>query len=189
MATEVGTVYSVDELLARSKAAATTRSSAGGSKIQQMLAGREESDTVNLSPVAKLLKAQKDQSAKGATPYTEQDWYLNAKVAQLKGQIQLYSTLPGLDPSGAVMDQLTKEVNDLVSKQQAKLKKSTDEAAAKQAELDKLKAEKDAAPMSVEEMLKRAKLRAAGQEIPLETSDAVKALLEKSKGAVVNQTA
>lgn len=188
MATEVGTVYSVDELLARSKAAAATKASAGGSKIQKMLAGREESDTVDLSPVAKLVKAQKDQSAKTATPYTEQDWYLNAKVAQLKGQIQLYSTLPGLDPGGAVMNQLTKEVNELVTKQRAKMKKSTDEAAAKQAELDRLKAENAAAPMSAEDMLKRAKLRAAGQEIPVETSDAVKAMLEKAKGAVVNKT-
>lgn len=189
MTTDVGTVYSVDDLLARSKAAAETKSSAkGGSKIQQMLAGRAESDTVDLSPVAKLLKGTKEQDAKKATPYTEQDWYLNAKVAQLKGQIETYSKLPGLDPSGAVMDQLTKEVNDLVRKQQAKLKKSTAEADAKKAELDKLEAEKAKAPMSVDQMLKNAKNRASGIEPSKPISKEAQALLDKSKGAVVNKT-
>lgn len=193
MTSEVGTVLSVEEMLARSKAAAEAKSSAkGGSKIQQMIAEMEKNidqDSVNLSPVARLLKSQQTDKAKTSTPYTEQEWYLQAKVAQLKGQIQMYSTLPGLDPTGAVMDALTKEVNDLVNKQQAKLKKSQEEAAAKQAELDKLNAEKANAPISVEDMLNRAKLRSEGKEIPVETSDAVKKLLENSKGKIVNQTA
>jgi len=193
MTSEVGTVLSVDEMLARSKAAAEAKSSSkGGTKIQQMIAEMEKNidqDSIDLSPVARLLKSQEQDKAKTSTPYTEQEWYLQAKVAQLKGQIEMYSTLPGLDPTGAVMDALTQEVNELVGKQQAKLKKSQAEAAAKQAELDKLNAEKANAPLSVEDMIKRAELRAAGKEIPVETSDAVKKLLENSKGKLVNQTA
>lgn len=187
MATEVGPL-SVEELLERSKAAAASKTPAGGSKIQQMLAGREDGDTVDLSPVAKLLLASKAEGAKKAVPYTEQDWYLKAKVSQLKGQIQLYSTLPGLDPGGAVMEQLTKEVNELVGKQQAKLKKSTAEAAAKQAELDKLEAEKENAPMSVEDMLKNAQNRANGIEPSEPLSKEAQALLDKAK-STVDQTA
>lgn len=193
MTSDVGTVLSVEEMLARSKAAAEAKSSAkGGTKIQQMIAEMEKNvdqDSINLSPVARLLKSQQTEKAKAATPYTEQDWYLKAKVSQLKSQIEIYSNLPGLDPTGAVMDALTKEVNELVTKQQSKLKKSQDEAAAKQAELDKLNAEKAAAPMDVEAMLKRAKLRSEGKPIPVETSDEVKKLLENSKGKIVNKTA
>jgi hypothetical protein len=193
MTSEVGTVLTVEEMLARSKAAAEAKSSAkGGSKIQQMIAEMEKNvdqDSVDLSPVARLLKSQQQDKTKTETPYTEQDWYIRAKVAQLKSQIEIYSNLPGLDPSGGVMDALTKEVNELVGKQQAKLKKSQDEAAAKQAELDKLNAEKANAPLSVDDMLKRAKLRSEGKDIPVETSDAVKKLLENSKGKVVDQTA
>jgi len=188
MATEVGTVYSVEELLARSKAAAATKSPAGGSKIQQMLAGREDSDTVDLSPVAKLLQSKASDKAK-ETPYTEQDWYINAKVAQLKAQIYTYSNLPGLDPSGAIMDSLTKEVNDLVLGQQKKLKASQAEAAKKQAELDALEKAKADAPMSVADMLKRAKNLANGIEPSTPISKEVQALLDKSKGSLVNQSA
>lgn len=189
MATEVGGVLSVDELLARSKAAVAKKStSSGGSKIQQMLAGREESDSVNLSPVAKLLQSQKTEAAKASVPFTEQDWYLNAKVAQLKGQIQTYSNLPGLDPSGAIMDGLTKEVNALVTKQQAKIRASSEEAAKKQAELDKLNAEKANAPIDVDTLLKNAKLRSEGKEPTVAVSKEVQALLDKAKNGV-NTTA
>lgn len=188
MTTEVGPL-SVEEMLARSKAAVAAGVPAGGSKIQQMLAGREDaSDTVDLSPVARLLKAQESQK-KSEIPFTEQDWYINAKVAQLRGQIELYSNLPGLDPSGAIMDSLEKEVFSLVNKQQAKLKASQAEADAKKAELDRLEAEKAAAPMSAEDMLKRAKNSVDGISTPISISKEVQALLDKSKGAVVNQTA
>lgn len=145
------------------------------------------------SPVQRLLKQQQeaaDRLKQGSDePYTEQEWYINAKVAQLKAQIYTYSNFPGLDPSGAIMDSLTAEVNDLVGKQQAKLKKSQDEAAAKQAELDRLEEERKNAPISAEELLERAKLRAEGKEPASELSDEVKKLLEKSKGALVDTTA
>lgn len=148
--------------------------------------------TVDLSPVQKLVKQQQEEAARFKTgtdsePYTEQDWYLNAKVAQLKGQIYTYSNFPGLDPSGAIMDSLTAEVNDLVSKQQAKLKKSQDEAAKKQAELDALEEAKKNAPLTAEQLIERAKLRAEGKELPTEISKEVQALLDKSKGAIVDK--
>lgn len=147
----------------------------------------------DVSPVQRLLKQQQeaaDRLKQGSDePYTEQEWYINAKVAQLKAQIYTYSNFPGLDPSGAIMDSLTAEVNDLVGKQQAKQKKSQDEAAAKQAELDRLEEERKNAPISAEELLERAKLRAEGREPATELSDEVKKLLEKSKGALVDTTA
>ena len=126
----------------------------------------------SVSPVQQILKAEKDAAANttanvsthSSTSWQDQDWYLKAKVAQLKGQINTYSTLPGLDPSGAIMDSLTKEVNELIKKQQAKLKASQDEAAAKQAELDKQTAQNklDAQIPSVELALQRAKDKANG---------------------------
>jgi hypothetical protein len=183
MATEVGntTLYSVEDLLSRSKAAAESGSTAGMSKIQKMIAEMEKgtTDTVNLSPVARLLKQEAAAKPDTSTPYTEQDWYINAKVAQLQGQLNMYSTLPGLDPSGAIMQSLEDEIYGLVESQQAKLKKSQDEAAAKQAELDKLNAEKANAPLSAEKMLERSKTLASGQEIKTELTDAAKKLLDK----------
>lgn len=189
MATDVGTVLSVDDLLARAKAAAATKSSSSGSKVQQLLAGRDDGDKVDLSPVAKLLNAAKASDAKKAEPFTEQDWYIKAKVAQLKGQIELYSNLPGLDQSGSIMNQLTKEVNELVGKQRAKLKVATDAAAAKQAELAEKDAANAAAPKSVADMLKSAKNAVDGTTTSAPISKEVQALLDKAKGAVVNQTA
>ncbi len=144
--------------------------------------------TADLSPVQKLLKQKQDAAAKiSADPYTEQDWYINAKVAQLKGQINLYSTLPGLDPNGAIMEGLTEEVNALVTKQQDKIKKSQAEAAAKQAELDRLQEEKKNAPLTAEQLIERAKLRAEGKALPTEVSPEVQKLLDKSKGAIVDK--
>ncbi len=193
-------VLSVDELLARSAAAAASKQKAGGSKIQQMLAGEDLTDKVELSAVAKLLSSADAQKAKQSEPYTEQDWYIKAKVGQLKAQIAIYQNLPGLDPSGAVMDALGQEVYDLVNKQQAKLKKSTDEAAAKKAELDKVNAEKalTASIPSVQQLLDRAAKRLNGETVSAYTppSDedaakaaAVKALLAAAKKKAANQTA
>ncbi len=193
MATEVGSLLSVEDMLARSKAAADSKSSAaGGSKIQQMIAAMEnggQTDTVSLSPVAQLLKGETTAKS-DQVPFTEQEWYINAKVAQLKGQIQMYSTLPGLDPSGAVMDSLTDEVNALVGSQQAKLAKSQAEAAEKQAQLDKIEKEKSDAPMTADAMLKRSQNQVNGvAETPV-ISKEVQALLDKLKsGSVVNKTA
>lgn len=193
MVTDIGSLLSVEDMLARSKAAADSKASAaGGSKIQQMIAAMEnggQTDTVNLSPVAKLLKTT-ETSKPDSVPFTEQEWYINAKVAQLKGQIQMYSTLPGLDPSGAVMDSLTQEVNALVNSQQEKLAKSQAEAKEKQDQLDKLEKERAAAPMSAEAMLKRVKNQIEGTPEKKELSSEAQAMLDKLKsGSVVNKTA
>jgi hypothetical protein len=184
---EVGnsTPLTVEELLARSKAAAATKQKAGGSKIQQMLAGVEE-DTVQLSGVQKLLKAQTDKAAKTKEPYTEQDWYLKMKVSQLRMQLDFYSKLGG-DLGNSAMSSVEAEIRGLVQKQQAKLKASTDEAAAKQAELDKANAEKNlfAGLLTPDQLLGRSKALASGQPLPSKPLDpAVEALLKKSREAV-----
>ncbi len=148
--------------------------------------------TADLSPVQKMLKLQQEEAARNkvsSDPYTEQDWYVNAKVAQLKGQINLYSNLPGLDPSGAIMDGLTEEVNALVKKQQDKLKASQAEAAKKHAELDRIEEEKKNAPLSAEQLIERAKLRAEGKPLSTEISKEAQALLDKTKGAIVDKKA
>ncbi len=146
--------------------------------------------TADLSPVQKLLKQQQEEAARNKTssdPYTEQDWYLNAKIAQLKGQINLYSTLPGLDPNGAIMDSLTEEVNALVKKQQDKLKVFQAEAAKKQAELDRIEEEKKNAPLTADQLIERARLRAEGKPLSTEISKEAQDLLDKSKGAIVDK--
>lgn len=148
--------------------------------------------TADLSPVQKMLKLQQEEAARNkvsSDPYTEQDWYVNAKVAQLKGQINLYSNLPGLDPSGAIMDSLTDEVNALVQKQQEKLRASQAESAKKQAELDRLEQEKKNAPLSAEKLIERAKLRAEGKPLEEEISKEAQALLDKYKGVIVDKKA
>ena len=118
------TLLTVDQLLANSKAAADKKQASGSqSAVQKLLAGRDDTDTVELSPVAKLLAAEQS-STKKTESYFDGDDYLRAKVSQLKQQINLYSTLPGLDPSGGVLDNLTNEVNKLVTQQQGKLKAS-----------------------------------------------------------------
>lgn len=189
MATEVGTIASVEDMLARAKAAAATKgSTAGLSRVQQMLAGTETTDTVELSPVAKLLQSSAANAPK-KNSYMEEDWFINAKVAQLKGDIALYSTLPGLDPSGAMMESLTQEVNALVKSQQDKLKAATAESDKKQAELDRLEKEKADAPMSADDMLKAAKNRANGIAVETPISTAVQAMLDKAKGALVDKKA
>ena len=109
-------------------------------------------------------------------PYTQQDWYITAKVAQLKGQIAMYAALPGLDSSGAIMDSLTKQVNDLVSQQKAKLKTSNDAAAAAKKQLDAANAAKDQTTSSSDLL---AKVKGTTQAPA--PSDAVTALLNQAK--------
>ncbi len=121
----------------------------------------------------------------------------------MKSEINTYSDLPGLDPSGSIIDSLTKEVNDLVAKQQAKLKASQAAAAAKQAELDKQtkQAALDAQHPSIDTMLQRAKDGANGVAVAAYAPpDATKGasdgkvissddMLAKVRGSTVNTTA
>jgi len=199
----VDSVLSVEDLLSRSAAAVKSRTPAGGSAVQKLLAGRDTTEAVQLSDVQKLTKASDDAKKATSTPYTEQEWYLKAKVAQLKGQIELYSNLPGLDASGALMDQLTKEVNELVTKQQKQLKEAQKAAADKQAELDKIKNDPARFIPSADQLLQRTKDRLAGKEVGDFNPDAPKSgvssdvqkLLDnakaaaKKKGSTVNTTA
>lgn len=175
-------------MLANSKAAAaSTSSDSSKSKVQQLLAGRDPGDTVELSAVAKQLATKTAAAPKES--FFDSDVYLRAKVSQLKGQLALYTTLPGLDPGGGVIDSITKEVNDLVNKQKAKLKASTDEAAKKQAELDKqnLNAYKG---VSSKDMLARSnQLATTGKIADSPVSNAVQKMLDKAKGSNVDTTA
>ncbi len=187
-------------MLSNAKAAAAAKAAgkkAGLSKVQQMLAG-VELDTVELSPVAKQLAAQA-KAAPSNTPYTEQEWFVKAKISQLRAQIEIYSNLPGLDPSGSMMNALTSEVNALVKKQQDDLKATNakaDEAKAKLAAQEAAEKLAKSIP-DVETMLKRAKGGASGEELPSyestvnvdkEKEAAVAAMLKKI-GANVNTTA
>lgn len=188
----VDSILSVDDMLANAKAAAASKSTRGLSAVGKLLAGREESPTANLSPVERVLYEKEHSGPPKQELYTEQDWFIKARVAQLKGQIQLYSNLPGLDPSGAIMDSLTKEVTDLVKKQADKLKTLNADAQKKQAELDAKKAA-EYKGLSAEDMLKRTKALVAGTDLPLSAadkakSDAADALLKKI-GAKVSTSA
>lgn len=191
--TEVGGIPSVDEMLAKAKAAAATRGNSKNlSAVQKLLAGREESPTANMSPLQRLLYEQQQSKPKQQEPYTEQDWFIKARVAQLKGQIELYTNLPGLDPSGAIMEGLGQEVTALVKKQADKIKTLNAEAQKKQAELDAKKAA-EYKGLSADDMLKRTKALVAGTDLPLSgvakaKSDAADALLRKI-GAKVNSSA
>lgn len=170
-------------MLANAKAAAASSSGTGPkSAVQKLLEGRDETDTVQLSPVAKLLAAQNTTAAK-STSYFDSDEYITAKVSQLKQQLNLYSTLPGLDPSGGVLDSLTKQVNDLVKKQQAKLKATQAEAAAKQEELAKAQAN-EYKGYSSKDLLSRSKELATTGKISTPISAEAQALIDK-----VNTTA
>ena len=184
-----GTVLSADEMLANAKAAAAaSASSSSKSKVEQLLAGRDPSDTVQLSTVAKLLATKATAAAKES--YFDSENYLTTKVSQLKAQIATYTNLPGLDPSGGVLDSLTDEVNKLVNKQKAKLKETTDAAAAKQKELDEQN--KNAYKgVSSKDMLNRSKTLATTGSLPDEAISAeAQALLDKlKKGSTVNTTA
>lgn len=186
-----GSVTSVDDMLANAKAAAASNSSSGTkSAVQKLLDAHGDNgttDTVELSPVAKLLQAKTTAAAK--TSYFDSDEYLTAKVAQLKGQLAIYTTLPGLDPSGGVVDSITKDVNELVKKQQDKLKASQAEAKAKQDELAKTQANQYQGVASAD-MLSRSKALATTGKLPDgAVSSDVQAMLDKLKGSSVNTTA
>lgn len=197
---DVSGIPSVDDMLAKAKANAGKKNTAGMTAVQKLLAERDatESPTANMSPVQRVAYELTQSKPKAQEPYTEQEWYIKAKVNQLKAQVQIYSNLPGLDPGGSIMDGLGKEITDLVKKQQAKIKATADEAAAKQAELDKKNAEKNlfAGLPTADQMLKRNEARMRGEKVAdfsttlnvdPKKQAAVDALLKKV-GATVNKT-
>lgn len=197
---DVSGIPSVDDMLAKAKANAVKKNTVGMTAVQKLLAQRDatESPTANMSPVQRVAYELTQSKPKAQEPYTEQEWYIKAKVNQLKAQVQIYSNLPGLDPGGGIMEGITKEITALVKKQQEKIKATADEAAAKQAELDKKNAEKNlfAGLPTAEQMLKRNEARMRGEEVAdfsttltvdPKKQAAVDALLKKV-GATVNKT-
>lgn len=192
------TILSVDELLSRSAAAVKSgrTNNKNLSAVQKLLAGREDpEDTVELSPVARLLQEQEARDPSNQESYFESDAFLQAKVSQLRGQIATYSTLPGLDPDGSAMAGLTQQVNAIIQLQQDRLRETNEEAAAKQKELDEKNAEaaRLASIPTAEQLLERAAARVNGEDVApfgAETAEdrvndpAVEALLRRSREAV-----
>lgn len=201
---EVGnTIFSPEELLSRAKAAAASKVPAGGSAVQKLLAQREDggAEQVELSGVQKLVQAQADKTKKAAEPYTEQDWYIRLKVQQLRFQLDFYSRLGG-GISDSAMNSIEAEIKGLLQKQQDKIKAADAESAAKQKELEEAQAASKSLVPSADELLKRAKARANGEDVPEfnpddtgQTDPAVDALLKKAKeaaaarGSTINTTA
>lgn len=174
-----------EELLARSAAAVKSGKTKGNmSAVEKLLAEHGEPvDTVSLSPVQKILQAkQKAESDK--ENYFESDDYLRLKVSQLRAQLAVYSNLPGLDPSGAVMGGIEAEIRDIISKQQAALAESNKKAAEAEAKLKEQEAAKALALPSPDELIKRALNGVNGVKPATALTPEAKALLEKSAKAV-----
>lgn len=179
---ETGGILSVDQMLANAKKAAESKGSTEGmSRIQKMLQGREERDSVNLSPVARLMQARTEQASKKPDSYKEEEWYINAKVSQLRAQLQVYSTLPGLDPSGGIMESIEAEIKELAQRQMERIQKSQVEAKKKQDELARLEKERANQPLSAEEMLERTKKSLSGTKDSVALSDDVQKMLDRLK--------
>ena len=184
--TEVGPL-SAEELLARSAAAVksgnTTKNQSAVQKLMAQCSSPIE-DNVDLSDVQKLLK-QQQKDAKKIVNYFESDDYIRMKVSQLRGQLAIYTSMPGLDPSGAVVGGIEAEVRAILKKQQAALQESTRKATAAQEKLkenDRLKAlELPSASALLAKIQGTAKPPALSKE--------VQALLTNAKnGTTVNQT-
>lgn len=145
MVSDVGPL-TPEEMLARSaKNVSSGNTSKPKSAVEKLLAERETplEDQVDISPVQRLLNEREAKAKEKAIPYTEQDWFLQLKINQLRAQLATYSSVPGLDPTGAAMSSIEAEIRDIISKQQATLQESlkkADEAKAKLAEQDRLKA-------------------------------------------------
>ena len=185
MVSETGQVLSAEEMLSRSaKNVASGKNSKPKSAVEKLLAQRENplEDIVDISPVQRLLKDREAKAKEKAVPYTEQDWFLQLKMNQLRAQLATYSSVPGLDPNGAAMNSIEAEIKSIIQKQQATLQESlkkADEAKAKLDEQERLKALEGPSP---EELLARLNGTAKKPEM----SKAVKAMLEKAaKGLIL----
>lgn len=188
MVSDVGSVPSVEEMLARSaanvKSGKTTKNM---SAVQKLLAENgEPEDTVEISPVQKVLQKQLSD-AKKVENYFDSDQFLQLKIGQLRGQLAIYSTLPGLDPSGAVIGGIEAEIKDIIGKQQAKLKASLDKSAEAEKKLKEAEAQKalDAEIPTAQALLDKIN----GKTTKTALSKEVQALLNKVKGSTVNTSA
>ncbi len=152
------------------------------------------------SAVQRVLKAQEDSKPPASEePFTEQEWYLRAKVAQLQGQIDFYSNVPS-GVSDSAMSSIQAEINGILTQLQEKADAKSAEAAAKQKEvLDAQAAAKLAAEVkSPEVLLARAKTLATGGSVgdPPDAIDDIEAasdvlsveqLLKRSKDALAQK--
>ena len=178
-----------EEMIAKAAKAVETNTAGKNqnlSKVQQLLAGREFEDTVELSPVQKILQAQKAE-AESQESYFESDDFIRLKVDQLRSQLALYSTLPGLDPSGGAIAGIEAEIQSILEQQQEKLAESTSKADEAQAKLEeqRIAEAREAELFSAEELLARLN----GETETEGLSDAAQALLDKVKGSVVDTSA
>lgn len=115
------------------------------------------------SPVQRML-ATANKPKQSQEPYTEQDWYLNMKVNQLRMQLDFYSRMPP-DLGNPIMDGLEKEIRDLVVKQQAKIKDAREKADAEKKKLDEAqKPDRFADIPTPEQMLERSAAKVAKAE-------------------------
>jgi hypothetical protein len=195
-------ITSVDDMLAKAKVNADrvmAGKQPGMSKVAQMIAQMEAGgakDSVTLSPVAKLLQKNEGTKPTNDKSYEEQEWFINAKISQLRSQIHTYSNVPGLDPSGEIMASLEKEVYTLVNKQMESLKKTDEAAKEAQEKLKKLEAERAAALPTADDMLSRVKSAIGGKKVAAfqpttqATTDKDKAVEDmlKKVGAKVDKT-
>lgn len=180
----------VEEMLARSAANVKSgKTAANASAVQKLLAKNgdvDPEDIVELSPVQKIIQQQKEEADK-VESYFDSDEFLQLKISQLRGQLAIYTTLPGLDPNGAVIGGIEAEIKDIISKQQDKLAEATkksDEAEAKLKEQEAQKALEEGI-LSADDMLDRLN----GKTKTTTLSKEAQALLDKVKGSTVNTTA
>ncbi len=169
-------VLSVEELLARSAAAVKSgKSTANLSAVGKLLAARDTpiEDTVDISPVQKILQAQEaDKAAK--TNYFDSDDFLRLKISQLRSQLAIYTTVPGLDANGAIVGGIEAEIRDIIGKQQATIQESLSKADEAKATLDEQERLKALAGPTPEELL--AKIQGTAAKDPI--SDAAQKLLD-----------
>ena len=180
-------VLSAEEMLAR--AAANVRSgntTANQSQVQRLLAQRETpiEDTVDISPVQKILQQQAAE-AEETVSYFESDDYLQLKVQQLQGQLAIYSTLPGLDPSGSILSSIEAEIRDLIAGQQEKLNEILERGEDADAQLREQEAARAAELKSADDLLATVR----GENAPDAISDEAQALLDSVRGSTVDTSA
>ncbi len=191
MVGEVG-LLSVEQLLANSKAAAdalrTGRSSGAKSAVEKLLEQRDSpiEDIVDISPVQRILQAQ--EAKKSEKSYFESDDFLELKVAQLKGQLATFSSIPGLDTDGSNINRIQAEIQAIIAIQADDQAKLTAEAKEKQDILDEKALLEAREPTSVDDLLNRAKNEANGIRPGVELSPAAQRLLDNI-GSTVDTTA
>ncbi len=162
------------------EAARQNRLRPGASEVERLLAERDTPlDTVQLSPVERILQAREQEAQRAIdNNYFESDEYIQLKVNQLRSQLSIYSNLPGLDPTGGILDSIEAEIREILEKQAADLAESEAAAAEAEARIAEQERERANAALSPEEMLQRAADSVNGVTRPTEVTDAAQRLLD-----------